>query len=105
MPFAWAARISTRPKPNVQIPLARRRGDPRGDEGAGERGGVGEHVAGVGEKRERAGEDPGDDLAGHEREDQREGDPECPAILLAAPQAVGVRMPVRDAVLVRVHRP
>ena len=62
-------------------------------------------MAGVGEERERTGEEPGDDLAGHEHEDQREGDHEGPAILLAAPRAVPVRMCVRDAVLVRVHRP
>ena len=34
--------------------------------------GVGQHVRRVGEERERVGEDAGDDLADHERDDQRQ---------------------------------
>ena len=54
MPFACAARISARAKPNVQRPRAGERRGPGGEERQAERGGIGEHVAGVGKQGERA---------------------------------------------------
>ena len=74
MPFACAARISARPKPNVHGPRAGRVARRDGDERRGERGRVGEHVARVGEQRERVASDPPRDLDAHEAEDQRERD-------------------------------
>ena len=70
-----------------------------------ERARVGEHVGGVGEKRERAGEDAGDDLDDHEADDQREPDRQpprvgvlsdrvrvtCMAVAVARPQSEGTR--------------
>ena len=61
MPFAWAARISARAKPNVQRPRAGRAAA-HGEEREAERDRVGEHVPGVGEERERVGDDPRYDL-------------------------------------------
>ena len=72
MPLICAERISARPSPNVKMPAGRARGEPRGDERERQRGGVGEHVRGVGEQRQRAREDARDHLGDHEREDQRE---------------------------------
>ena len=75
---AAASRIATSEKP-----IARR---------------VREHVTGVREQRERAGEQAGDDLEEHEAEDQREGDGELAAVgvgghavrvSLVAPMRVG----------------
>ena len=50
----------------------RPRGQPGGDERERQRAGVGEHVGGVGEQRQRAGDHARDDLRDHEGEDQRE---------------------------------
>ena len=55
-----------------------------------ERARVGEHVRRVGEQRERVGEDAGDDLADHERDDQREPDPEPARIGVGADDDVRV---------------
>jgi len=52
----------------------------RGGERGGERGGVREHVARVGEQRQRVRDDAGRHLACHEREDQRERDREPLAV-------------------------
>ena len=78
-----AERISARPKPNVKAPVAGPRGEPRGDEREPDRGRVGEHVRGVGQQRQRPGEQARDDLDGHEAGDERERDRQ--------PAAVGVR--------------
>ena len=91
IPFACAARISARPKPNVHWPRAGRVARRRRNERCAERGGVGEHVTRVGEQGERAGEDAGDDLADHEGGDQPERDRERAPV-------------VRPAVIVRVPR-
>ncbi len=49
-------------------------GEPDRDEREPERGGVGEHVRGVGEQRERLGDDAHHDLDAHEADDQGERD-------------------------------
>ena len=73
-PFAWAERISARLRPKVRLPPPGRH-EPDHDEREDERAGVGDHVRRVREERERVGEDAGDDLRGHQPEDQRERDP------------------------------
>ena len=73
-------------------------GHRRRAEGHRERGRVGEHVTGVGEERERAGENPEDDLGGEQADDQAERDQQRPAIRLR----VVVRMRMVVTVLVRV---
>ena len=42
--------------------------------------GVGEHVRGVGEQRQRVGDQAGDDLDHHEAEDQPEREPQLAAV-------------------------
>ena len=74
--------------------LRRARGEPDRHQRERDRSRVGEHVPRVREQRERAGEQPGDDLDEHESEDQRERDCEL--------AAVGVR---RDAVRVSLVAP
>ena len=69
----------------------------RRHQGQPDRGGVGEHVGGVGEQRERRGEDARHDLDGHEAEDQRERDPEPAAV-------AGRQGPPVAVVVVMVHR-
>ena len=70
--------------------LGRPRRQPQRDQRQRERGRVGEHVRGVGEQRQRLGEDAGHDLDGHQAEQQAERDPQPPG------RGVGrrVRMPV-----------
>ena len=74
MPLTWAERISTRLRPKVIGPRAGRPASRMATSENADRGGVGEHVGGVGEQRQRVGEDAGDDLGRHEGEDQRERD-------------------------------
>ena len=45
-----------------------------------DRAGVGEHVGGVGEQRQRVGQQAGDDLDDHEAEDQPEREPQLAAV-------------------------
>ena len=70
--------------PEAERERARRgpRGEARRDEREPDRGGVGEHVRGVGEQRERAGQQARDDLDAHEAGDERQRD--------GQPAAVGV---------------
>ena len=79
-PFACAERISSRRKPYVHRPCAGRAAIVAATSANAERGDVGDQVPGVGEQRERAGEDPGDELADHQRRDQRERGEQQPAI-------------------------
>jgi len=63
----------------IAVRLGRRRrarGEPRGDQGEGERGGVGQHVARVGQQGEAARPQAGDELDDHHGAGQREGDDE-----------------------------
>ena len=60
--------------------LGRAAGEPDRDQREADRGGVGEHVGGVGEQRQRVGDDPGHHLGRHEAEDQREGDRQLAAV-------------------------
>ncbi len=46
--------------------------EPDRDDREADRGGVGQHVRGVGEQRERPGDEADDDLEAHEADDQRE---------------------------------
>ena len=82
-PLSWADRISARLSPNVKPPAAGRRARRGGRERECDRAGVGEHVRGVGEQRQRGGEDARHHLHRHEAEDQAEREPE--------PAAVGLR--------------
>ena len=72
MPLICAREDLGAAEPEREDPAGRARGEPRGDERERQRGGVGEHVRGVGEQRQRAREDARDHLGDHEREDQRE---------------------------------
>ena len=63
-----------------------------------ERAGVRDHVRGVGEQRQRSGDEAADDLDDHERRDEPERDPEPAAV------GVGVDPAVRVAVVVVVVR-
>ena len=71
------------------------------DERKRNRAGVGEHVGGVREQGQRVREDPGDDLAGHEDDDQNERDREAALVRVGADVHVCV-CAVRRAALV-VH--
>ena len=78
-------------------PARRTRREARRNERRGERGRVGEHVPGVREQRERAGDDARGDLDGHEGDDQRERDRERapvlhPAVIVRVPRTVGVEV-------------
>ena len=81
--------------PVAEAPLRRRRppGEPGREQGERQRGGVGEHVPGVGQDGQRVGEQPDDDLHDEEARDERQRDRE--------------RLPVgaqpRVLVAVRVH--
>ena len=70
-PLTWAERISARPRPKVNAPRGGRAASASGDQRQGDRAGVGEHVRGVGEQGQRAGQQAGHDLGHHEAEDQR----------------------------------
>ena len=65
-PLTWAERISARPSPNVKRAAGRPGREPRRDQRERDRAGVGEHVRGVGEQRERVGQQARDDLDDHE---------------------------------------
>jgi hypothetical protein len=80
-------------EPERPRPARGMRRDVRRDQCGGERGRVGEHVAGIGEQRERAGEERGHDFAHHERDDQRERDRDRAAVV----RAVSVRVRVQGA--------
>ena len=68
--------------------------DPRRHDRQSQRTGVGEHVRGVGDQRQRMGEQPGDDLGDHEREHHRERGREPAPIGGCRPAVV---MPVRSS--------
>ena len=55
-------------------------GEVDGEDREADRGGVREHVSGVGEERQRVGDDPRRDLECHEPDDEGERDPELRAI-------------------------
>ena len=74
---------------------AGRRGELRRPERAGEREHVREHVARVGEERERVRDEPGGELRHEERRDERERDRERAAILGAVRVVVAVVVRVR----------
>ena len=63
-----------------EVAAGRPRDEPDHHERQHERAGVGEHVRGVREQRERVREDSGDDLDGHEADDQAERDPQPPGV-------------------------
>ena len=69
--------------------LRGRRGEPHRDQRERDRGGVGEHVRGVGEQRERVRDDAGGDLDRHEQQDQRQRDRQPATVAI---RAVGVRV-------------
>ncbi len=76
--------------------LGRARGELERQQREAERARVGEHVAGVGEQRERVGDDARGDLAGHHEQDQRQ----------RAPQPLGVvRRSVRVEAVIVGHGP
>ena len=81
-------------EPEREAPARRPRGQPRGDQRERQRAGVGEHVRGVGEQRQRVGEQARDDLGDHEREDQRERRREPPAVGVGRHRVVVVLMGV-----------
>ena len=64
--------------------LGRAAGEPDRDQREADRRRVGEHVGGVGEQRQRVGDDPGHHLGGHEAEDQRQRDPQLAAVGVGA---------------------
>ena len=68
--------------PVAEASLGRRRppGEPGREQRERERGGVGEHVAGVCEHGQRVGEQPHDDLHDHEAGDERQRNRERPAV-------------------------
>ena len=76
--------------------MTRPAGERGGGEGEADGAGVGEHVGGVGEQRQRVGDEAGDDLDDHEAEDQPEREPE-----LAAVRVGGDRVAVVVGVVVR----
>ena len=80
-PLACAERISSRRKPNVSAPAGRARGQAQREQREAERAGVGEHVAGVGEQRQRVRDHPGGDLARHHDQDQRQRPPQPRGVL------------------------
>ena len=71
-PFACAESTSIRRRPKVRLPARGPSDEPDHDEREQQRAGVGEHVRGVREQRERVGEDARDHLDDHERDDQCE---------------------------------
>ena len=79
--------------PRVLWPAA----DPERHPGERERGGVGQHVAGVGEQRQRARGEPAQDLDAHEARGQHEG-PEDAALVVR--RGVGAGVPGGVAVAV-----
>ena len=68
-------RVAVRPAPGC-----RARGHAGGEQREAERGGVGEHVAGVGKQRERVRGKAGDDLADHDPGDEDERDRDRAAV-------------------------
>ena len=66
----------------VGVSAGRRpRGQPAGDQHERDRRRVGQHVRRVGDQRERVRGQPRDDLAGHERQDQRQGSRQPPGVV------------------------
>ena len=96
-PLISAASTSARLRPKVSPPFGGRLREPERHERHAEGCDVGEHVAGVGEQRERARDDRHDHLAGHERRDQAESGNQWSLIRArarssarAAPRRIGV---------------
>jgi hypothetical protein len=63
-------------EPEREPPGRRARRQPHGDQRQGDRAGVGEHVRGVGEQRQRRRQQAADDLENHEAGDERQRQPE-----------------------------
>ena len=76
----------------MNAPFAGRAAEAHRDEREADRGGVGEHVPGVRDQREGAGEGPDDDLDGHEADDQRERDAEVAPVGVPADAVAVARM-------------
>jgi multiple sugar transport system ATP-binding protein len=68
------------PEPERPAPASGLRGKPGGDESQRQRDGVAEHVPGVGEQRERVGDDAAGDLEGHQAGDEGERGDEPAAV-------------------------
>ena len=64
------------PHPEGEAAPGRTPRQPRGEDRERDRARIGEHVGGVREQRQGGGQDPGHDLHRHERQDQRQGDPQ-----------------------------
>ena len=67
-------------KTEGEVPTRRTTDEPDHDEAEHESAGVGEHVRGVRDERQRAGQDPDDHLDDHQPADQSERDPEAPRV-------------------------
>jgi hypothetical protein len=87
MPLACADMISVRRS-------RRPRGQPRGDQDERDGRGVGQHVRGVGDQRQRVRGQAGHDLGGHERQDQGERTGEPPGVRPGNAGRRAVAMPV-----------
>ena len=65
----------------MRFQSAGRRESLKSEPGERQRGEVGEHVAGVGEKRQRAGDDAAGDLGEHEGAGEQRSEPHAPLIV------------------------
>ena len=89
IPLACADRTSARLNPNVHAPAAGPLGESDRQQARGQGAGVGQHVTGVRQQRQRMTGEGHDDLEDQERGDQSERDGDEPAV-----RAGGHAMPV-----------
>ena len=80
-PLAKATSTWKRSKPIVRRQSAGRRDSLKPEPGERKRGEVGQHMAGVGDQRQRAGGDAARHLGEHEGAGQRRGEPHAPLVV------------------------